>query len=134
METSQWANQAEPLLQQNIRAYFSHPAPRPQSSQQLALQSFDKIWLTLQQQCTQPGTGDAGVRCISDRQAGACKWKQTANSPLLSTLANHSRASAGTGFQVTGTPIANDPDVQPDESRGGVPSRRPGGAISTGHI
>jgi len=81
--TSGWANQAEPLLRQNILAYFSQPAPRSRSSQLAALQNFDAVWNTLRQQCGQPGTGDAGVRCISDRDDGACTWRQTSNSPLL---------------------------------------------------
>ena len=77
IETSQWANQAETYLQKNISQYFSIPAPRPQAVQQLAMANFKAIWNQLVQLCTQPGTGNAGVRCISDRQDGACKWKAT---------------------------------------------------------
>lgn len=73
--TSQWANKAEDLLKQNLAAYFALPAPRPQSAQKVALANFDAIWATLQAQCGQEGTGNAGVRCITDRQAGACKWR-----------------------------------------------------------
>lgn len=75
IETSGWANQAEPQLQKNLAAYLSLPVPRPKSAQVLALANFDTIWARLQELCGQPGTGDAGVRCISDRQAGACKWR-----------------------------------------------------------
>ena len=74
--TSQWANQAAAALQQVMDGYFALPAPRTQSQQALAIANFNSIWQTLQQQCGQPGTGDAGVRCITDRQAGACVWKQ----------------------------------------------------------
>ena len=74
--TSQWANQAAAALQQVMDGYFALPAPRTQSQKALALANFQTIWQTLQQQCGQPGTGDAGVRCITDRQAGACTWKQ----------------------------------------------------------
>jgi hypothetical protein len=42
----------------------------------VAVANFQSIWAALQQQCGQPGTGNAGVRCITDRQAGACTWKQ----------------------------------------------------------
>lgn len=75
IETSQWANQAEKLLQQNIDAYFAIPAPRPQSVQQSALANFNNVWNRLVQLCSQPGLGAAGTNCIKDRQAGACKWK-----------------------------------------------------------
>ena len=131
VETSQWANQAEPLLQQNIRAYFSLPAPRTQSSQQLALQSFDKIWLTLQQQCSQPGTGNAGVRCVSDRQAGACTWKQSANSPLLGYPGEPQAGQCWNWFSGYRDPIANDPDVAPDEVAAAASGSAVGGTIST---
>jgi len=81
VETSQWANEAEPYLRQNIDAYFKLPTPRSQSQQQAALNVFDTIFARLQQLCGQAGTGNAGVRCISDRQSGACKWNATADSP-----------------------------------------------------
>lgn len=76
IETSSWANQAAAALQQVLDAYFALPAPRTQAQQAVALASFDGIWHQLQQACGQPGTGNAGVRCISDRQAGACTWRQ----------------------------------------------------------
>ena len=43
IETSQWANQAGALLDQNIAAYFAIPAPRPKSAQQAALQNFQTV-------------------------------------------------------------------------------------------
>jgi hypothetical protein len=75
IETSQWANQASTALDQNISAYFGVPAPRTQSQQAAALANFDAIWARLAQLCGDPSTGNAGKRCISDRQAGACTWK-----------------------------------------------------------
>jgi hypothetical protein len=81
VQTSAWANQAEPLLRQNIDAYFKLPAPRTQSQQTAALNVYDTIWARLGQLCGQPDMGNAGVRCVTDRQAGACKWRQTADSP-----------------------------------------------------
>ncbi len=114
VETSSWANQAEPLLQQNMRAYFSLPAPRTQSQQTAALNIFDTVWARLQQQCTQPGTGNAGVRCISDRQAGACTWKQTANSPLLGYPGEPQPGACWNWFNGYRDPIANDSNVVPD--------------------
>lgn len=74
--TSQWANQAAAQLDQLLQAYFSIPAPRTQSQKNAAITAFNAVWDTLKQQCGQPGTGDAGKRCISDRQAGACTWRQ----------------------------------------------------------
>jgi hypothetical protein len=76
IETSQWANQAAAALQKVKDAYFANPAPRTQSQQAVALAAGQAIWQQLQQTCGQAGTGNAGVRCISDRQAGACTWKQ----------------------------------------------------------
>jgi hypothetical protein len=73
--TSQWANQAEKLLQQNVQQYFALNPPRPKSVQQLAMQNFQMVWNTLVQQCSQPGLGTAGKNCIADRADGGCKWK-----------------------------------------------------------
>lgn len=73
--TSQWANQAADALKQNLDAYFAMPVPRPKSAQTLALQTFDQIWAKLAEMCGDPQWGDAGKRCISDRQRGACKWQ-----------------------------------------------------------
>jgi hypothetical protein len=77
IETSSWANSAAQALQQNLDAYFALPAPRTQSQQALAIANFNTIWAQLVAACGQAGTGNAGVRCISDRQQGACTWKQT---------------------------------------------------------
>ena len=74
--TSQWATKAAAALQQVLDGYFALPSPRTDAQKAVAVANFQTIWNTLQQQCGQPGTGDAGVRCISDRQAGACTWKQ----------------------------------------------------------
>lgn len=74
--TSSWANQAADALQKVMDGYFALPAPRTQTQQALAIASFNDIWAQLQKACGQPGTGNAGVRCISDRQQGACTWKQ----------------------------------------------------------
>jgi hypothetical protein len=76
IETSSWANQAAAALQKNLDAYFALPAPRTEAQQALAIANFNTIWQQLQQLCGQAGTGNAGVRCITDRQSGACTWKQ----------------------------------------------------------
>lgn len=72
--TSQWANQAGDLMTQNLNAWLALPAPRSRTAQLAYLANFDALWNKLKQLCGQTGTGDAGVRCITDRQAGACKW------------------------------------------------------------
>ena len=74
--TSNWANEADQLLQRNIANYFAIPAPRPVEAKAQALANFDRIWNYLYQQCSNPALQEAGQRCISDRQAGACHWRQ----------------------------------------------------------
>lgn len=99
--TSQWANQAEDLLKQNLNAYLALPTPRPKSAQNTAISNFHVIWEKLQQMCGQPGTGDAGVRCIQDRREGACKWRDNSG-------------QCWNWFIGYLNPIANDPHVADD--------------------
>jgi hypothetical protein len=116
IETSQWANQAEPALLANIQAYFNLPAPRTISQQNAALSNFIAVWTTLENQCSQSGLGTAGQKCISDRQSGACTWKQTATSPLLAYV-QYGEPNVGecwnwySGYH---DPIANDQVVDDD--------------------
>jgi hypothetical protein len=105
IQTSAWANQAADQLQKNLDAYMAIPTPRPASAQQLALQNFDSVWAQLVKMCGDPQWGDAGKRCISDRQQGACKWKN-----------NGQCWNWFTGYR---DPIANDPNVTADSA---VPS------------
>jgi hypothetical protein len=114
IETSQWANQAEQGLIQNIQAYFGN-TPRYQSQQALALANFDAIWAQLQAICGGAGTGDAGKRCITDRQRGACTWQQSSTSALLG-YPGEPQTGCWNWFNGYRDPIANDPDVQPDDS------------------
>jgi hypothetical protein len=108
IETSQWANQAAAALQQVLDGYFALPAPRTKAQQAVALAAFDGIWHQLQQACGQPGTGNAGVRCISDRQRGACTWKQ-AYAPVYPGEPNI--GECWNWFNGYRDPIANDPTV-----------------------
>jgi hypothetical protein len=113
--TSDWANQAEAQLQQNIAAYFAIPTPRPLSAQQAALGNFLAVWNYLVSQCSNPQLGAAGQACITDRQAGACHWKQPASSvPPWGTPPAGACWNWWNGYH---DPIANDPDVYND---GGV--------------
>jgi hypothetical protein len=111
VETSQWANQAEPYLKQNADAYFALPSPRTRSQQTAALNVFDTVWARLQQLCGQPGTGNAGARCISDRQSGSCKWKATGTPPWPGSPAV---GSCWNWFNAYRDPIANDTGVVDD--------------------
>jgi hypothetical protein len=108
---SEYANQAETLLQRNLNTYLSIPVPRYQSQQTAALNIFDQVWAGLisPQACGNPALGDAGKRCISDRQRGACKWK--------------AQGVCWNWFIGYRDPIANDPNVVPDPA-----------ALSTGAV
>ncbi len=99
--TSQWANEAEKLLKQNLEAYMALPTPRPRSAWNTAQSTFHVIWARLEQMCGDPSTGDAGKRCISDRQRGSCKWRD-------------SSGQCFNWFVGYLDPIANDPNVAPD--------------------
>ena len=129
VETSDWANQAEPLLQQNITAYFAIAAPRSQSQQNAALANFTAIWTALVNQCSNPATGNAGVRCISDRQAGACTWKATADSPWPGGPA---QGACWNWWNAYHDPIANDPNVVPDSAASIASSTLTSASTSTG--
>jgi hypothetical protein len=107
VETSQWANQAEPLLLQNIQQYFSLSS-RTAADQQSALNVFNAVWSGLVQRCSAPGLGTAGRNCIGDRQAGACKWKATSNSPWPGGPA---QGACWNWFNAYHDPIANDAGV-----------------------
>jgi hypothetical protein len=105
-----YANKAEALFRQNADAYFGIPAPRTVTQQKEALTIFDAIWLDLMQQCGVAALGDPGKRCITDRQAGACTWKQTGQSPWPGGPA---LGECWNWFNAYRDPIANDP-VVPD--------------------
>ena len=114
--STQFANEANTALQQNIEAYFSLPVPRPMSSQTAALANFDTLWAWLQQpsQCGNPQLGTAGQKCITDRQAGACTWTQPAASvPPWGTPAAGACWNWFNGYR---DPIANDTNVYDDSS------------------
>jgi hypothetical protein len=66
-------NQAEPILRQNLDAYMA--SPRTTADQAQALANFDKVWSAVVNACSSPQLSSAGQRCVTDRQAGACIWK-----------------------------------------------------------
>jgi hypothetical protein len=117
--SSAYANKAEALLQQNINTYMSIPAPRAASAQAAALAMFDAIWNDLKTQCAAIG-GGGGAGCISDRQAGACKWKQRADS--VPAWGKPAVGECWNWFSGYRDPIAKDPNVVPDASLNSVSS------------
>ena len=109
--SSQYANQAEAALAQNIQSYFAIPAPRDPASQSAAEALFMQVWDDLEAQCSNPSLGTAGQKCISDRQAGACTWKQTTDSPLLDIPGDPQPGECWNWFNGYYQPIVSDPDV-----------------------
>jgi hypothetical protein len=87
-------------LKPNLAAYFGQ-AVRTRSMQVAALQVFDYAWSMVLAGCGDPALGDAGRRCIRERQrGGSAPWCPT-----------------GTGcdwFTLYRDPIQNDPGVVPD--------------------
>lgn len=121
VEASNLANQAEPILLQNLQNYLNAPI-RYASLQAAALNNFDLTWNALTQACSDPSLGSAGQACISDRQRGACHYQ---TSPGGWSQASGNWTYQGAGPQGSGTscwnwfvgyrdPIANDPGVVPD--------------------
>lgn len=110
--TSNWANQAEGWLKQNLAAYMALPTPRAESAQAAYLANFDKIWGYLEQECGSPEAlaqlGTAAKNCIADRQQGACHYQ-----------ANGQCWNWFVGYR---DPIANDPNVVPDSAAAGAGS------------
>ena len=131
--SSQYADQAETLLQRNLDTYFSLAAPRDPAARAAALRVFDAIWSDLSQACGNPALGDAGKRCITDRQSGACVWRQnkTPQYPGIPQI-----GECWNWFSGYRDPIANDPDVAPVYSAPALDASgfnpTPAGAIAPG--
>ncbi len=133
--TSNWANQAADLLEQNIRAYFALPVPRPVEAKAQALANFDNIWSYLHQQCSNPSLSTAGQHCISDRQSGACVWHQTGQPEFPGQPAY---GDCWNWFSAFRDPIANDPAVVTENTislaGGGTTTTGTAGAASPGGL
>ena len=99
--SSQYANQIEALLKQNLNTYLALN-PRYESAQQAALGVANALLNDLKQQCSNPQLGTAGQNCISERlDASACHWKD-ANGACWNWIIGYLN------------PIANDTTVVPD--------------------
>lgn len=90
-------DQAGEALELNLRAYME--GPHTVTSQRVALDTFDQIWAAVANACSNPALGDAGRRCISERQRGGHVPGVTRE---------------GSWFEWYRDPIANDPNVKPD--------------------
>lgn len=119
--TTEYANQANALLQQNIATYFCPPdgdcsdfvldTPRSQTAQAAAMANFNTIWNELVSECSQV-SGSVGQQCISERAAGGCQWTQPASSvPPWGTPAAGECWNWNNGYY---QPIASDPYAVPD--------------------
>jgi hypothetical protein len=108
--TSDAANEYGNIMQQNILAYFAQTPPRTTTSQTAALQVFDTAWADMVAACNQVG-GSAGQNCVSERQEGACQWKQTTDSPLLVVPGEPQPGECWNYYNGMRDPIANDTDV-----------------------
>jgi hypothetical protein len=116
--STQYANQAEALLQQNIAAYFAIPSPRPLSAQKAALANFNTVWNDFVQQCHNPALGSQGQTAISERQAGSCAWKQPAASvPPWGVPPAGACWNWWAGYF---SPISSDPNVYDDSASAAV--------------
>lgn len=124
VQASNIANQVAGILEQNLNSYLSYPI-RTASMQAAALQTFDGAWAQLQQACGNPALGQAGQNCISDRQAGGCKWQTSPggwqkNSDGTWKYVAPGAAGSGTTcwnwFVGYRDPIAQDPMVLPDSA------------------
>lgn len=141
--TSQEANQVQTALQQNLAAW--NASQKTESEQTAALANFDYAWSQLQKVCGSPSMGNAGVRCLSERQRGGVShWcctapACTASSGPYDSCSVPSSQSCNGGppccmgcdyFKVYRDPIANDPNVIPDESAVLPIGSSPTGAVS----
>lgn len=102
-EATQYANQAETILAQNLQTYMSAPV-HYRSLQAGALNNATVAMQALQQACSNPALGAAGQRCISERlvKGGSAPW---------CTLPGGVGCDWITAYY---DPIANDPNVVPD--------------------
>jgi len=122
-EATSYANQAEPLLLQNLQTYLAAPVHYA-SLQAAALANFDSTWSWLENACGNPALGSAGQNCISQRQEGACDsknatpggWVQNSDGSWTYQFATgpNSGTNCWNWFIGYRDPIANDPTVVPD--------------------
>jgi len=122
-QATQYANQIEPILNQNLQAYLSAPI-RTQSMQAAAVNNYNTAIASLEQACGQAALKSAGQNCIDERvDPSSCQWKaqaggwvQNADGTCTYTPwgANGSGSSCWNWVIGYLDPITQDPCVQPD--------------------
>jgi len=141
IEASNYANQVEQYLKQNLQTYLAAPVHYA-SLQAAAENNFNTAWQALNQAC---GTGalantTAGTNCIGDRTQGACHYHTSpggwSNGVYTYPGANGSGSTCWNWFVGYYDPIAQDPTVVPDPSTGSTSSTSPsqGAGTSTGSV
>lgn len=116
-----YANQVEPILQQNLQTYINSPV-RTVSMQAAAVNNYNTAIAALQQACGQPALGAAGKNCIDERiNASSCQWKASPggwSGDCPGTYQGYGASGSGSACVnwviLYLDPIQNDPCVQPD--------------------
>jgi hypothetical protein len=67
LQATAYVQQVEPLIAANLEAFLANPSRELQAA---TLADFDSVWADLRGLCGNPALGDAGRRCISDRDRG----------------------------------------------------------------
>lgn len=140
---TQYANQVEPILNQNLQAYIASPV-RTVSMQAAAVNNYNTAIAALEQACGQAALGSAGQNCIDERvNASACEWQASPGGWDASTCVYTGYGASGSGSACVNwvvlylDPIQNDPCVQPDSvltSPTGSTSASASSATSTASI
>ena len=100
LQASQYANEAERLLQTNLAAFLSSPWRANQSA---ALLNFDQAWEELRTLCGDPALGDAGRRCVSERdRGGKWDWFKVYRDPIARPLELSPTTTGATTMPVQG--------------------------------
>jgi hypothetical protein len=137
VEATKIADQVGALLDQMLQTYLAAPV-HYKSMQTAYLTQWDAAWTALEQACGNPQLGDAGVRCITDRQRGSCKWNTSPGGwqQTSGTWTYVAPGPAGSGsacwnwFVGSRDPVANDPTVVPDPPAASSVLGAPGAALS----
>lgn len=116
------ADQAGQIIDQAFNAYMNSPVHYA-SMQSAYLQLFDGTMQAMQQACSDPSLGEAGQRCISERQPGTCpfntpggEWQQDAGGKWI--FNPNAGPLCWNSYIGRRNPVANDPTVVPDPSQG----------------
>jgi len=121
VQATQYANQVEAALQQNLQAYVSSSI-RTTSMQAAAINNYNTAIAALEQACGQAALGSAGQNCIDQRvNASSCQWKASPGGwtgACPGTYQGYGASGSGSAcvnwVVLYLDPIQNDPCVQDD--------------------